>query len=367
LKKAVVNMKKLLVIFIAVWLLFAQNVYAHTNNSSGFSTIKMEGETVRYELQLDLLELNRVVDLRINPIHPPKNRDLGRVLERSKGKLQTYVNEKIKLYADGIPLKGQVKSVGATTVQGRTYAVVIIDYEMESPSANLTVNYGVFFDDNDPSHVNYVKISMDGKQREFVFSSSTREYHTGEATFLQKAKQFLLLGLEHIFTGYDHILFVISLLFGAMTIRRLLSLITAFTVAHSVTLALATLEIIHLPAKLVESAIALSIVYVALQNIFTPDSRHRSWIAFGFGLIHGFGFAGILSEIRLDQGDMVTSLLFFNAGIELGQIVIVSLTFPMLMFIQKRFSPKWLVPVASTGILAIALVWFFQRAFPWEV
>ena len=94
--------------------------------------------------------------------------------------------------------------------------------------------------------------------------------------FCSQATQFLLLGLEHIFTGYDHILFVISLLFGAKTFKNILSLVTAFTIAHSITLILATLEIVQLPGRFVETAIALSIIYVALINIFNPDSKHTS-------------------------------------------------------------------------------------------
>ncbi|UVI29210.1 HupE/UreJ family protein [Paenibacillus spongiae] len=148
-----------------------------------------------------------------------------------------------------------------------------------------------------------------------------------------------------------------------MTIRHILSLVTAFTIAHSVTLALATLEIIQLPGKLVESAIALSIIYVALKNIFQPDTKHRPWIAFAFGLIHGFGFAGILSELNLGGGHLATSLLFFNLGIELGQILIVSLCFPIILLIKKRLALKWVLPSVSTAVLLFGFVWFIQRAF----
>ena len=135
---------------------------------------------------------------------------------------------------------------------------------------------------------------------------------------MQTTKQFIVLGLEHIFTGYDHILFVISLLIGAKTIRHIFTLVTAFTIAHSITLALATFEIILLPSRFVESAIALSIVYIALINIFNKDSKHQPWLAFGFGLIHGFGFAGILSEMKLDTNHMAASL--FHLILELKSV-----------------------------------------------
>ncbi|MFS0778380.1 HupE/UreJ family protein [Neobacillus sp. 3P2-tot-E-2] len=174
-----------------------------------------------------------------------------------------------------------------------------------------------------------------------------------------------MLGLIHIFTGYDHILFVISLLFGAKTIRHILGLVTGFTIAHSITLALATLDIVTLPSRFVESAIALSIIYVALMNIFNKDSNHQPWLAFGFGLIHGFGFAGILSEMRLDTNHMAASLLSFNIGIEIGQLLIVSVVFPLILWIKKlTLKPiLWVIPGTSVAILCFGLVWFIQRAF----
>ncbi|MGG1675418.1 HupE/UreJ family protein [Neobacillus sp. NRS-1170] len=174
---------------------------------------------------------------------------------------------------------------------------------------------------------------------------------------MQNAKQFLVLGLKHIFTGYDHILFVINLLFGAKTIRHILSLVTAFTIAHSITLALATFDIVQLPSSFVESAIALSIIYVALINIFNKDSKHQPWLA--------FGFAGILSEMRLDTSHMAASLVSFNVGIEIGQILIVSVAFPLILWIKKlTLTPiKWVIPGTSVVILAFGLIWFIQRAF----
>lgn len=166
---------------------------------------------------------------------------------------------------------------------------------------------------------------MDGKQQEQVFSYESRELEIGEVSFLQNVKQFSVLSLEHIFMGYDHILFVISLLFGVKTIRHILALVTAFTIAHSITLALATFDIVQLPGRFIESAIALSIIYVALINIFNQDS----------------------------------------IGIEIGQLLIVSLAFPIILWIKKlQFKQAtWVIPGTSVAILAFGLVWFIQRAF----
>ena len=250
-------------------------------------------------------------------------------------------------------------------INDRQFAVINLNYRLEQKPQKLILDYNMFLDDSDPSHANYATIKLDGKQQEAILSYESRELEIGEVTFLQSATQFLLLGLEHIFTGYDHILFVISLLFGAKTFKNILSLVTAFTIAHSITLILATLEIVQLPGRFVESAIALSIIYVALINIFNPDSKHQPWLAFGFGLIHGFGFAGILSEMRLDGNHLATSLLSFNIGIEIGQLIIVSVVFPILLWVKKlTFKPvKWVIPGTSVAILAFGLVWFFERAF----
>jgi hydrogenase/urease accessory protein HupE len=337
---------------------FSPIASAHSNNSEGFSTINIEKTGIKYELKLDLLELGHATKLPMN-----QTQDANKLLSDNKPAIQNYVNSRIKLYLDSIPVEGEIKETSVAKVKNRPFAIINLAYPIEQAPENLIVNYNAIFEDSDPSHANFTKVNMNGKQQEFVFSYEVRELKVGEMSFINKAKQFLLLGLEHIFTGYDHIIFVISLLFGARNIRQILALVTAFTVAHSVTLVLATLQIVTLPGKFIESAIALSIVYVAFQNIFNQQSKHHPVIAFGFGLIHGFGFAGILSEMRLDGQHLATSLLFFNIGIELGQILIVSLVFPALLFVQKKWNVKWLVPGISTGALAFGLVWFFQRAF----
>lgn len=326
--------------------------FAHTNNSEGFSIIKVKEKTLDYELKIDLEELGHALN---------KEMEQKEIIDHKV--VQEYINSKIKLYADSELIEGNVEKTAIEIIKDRPFAVIDLAYSIEHKPGKLVVEYNMFLDDSDPSHANFATIKMDGKQQEKILTFESRELEIGEVTFWKNAKQFLVLGLEHIFTGYDHILFVISLLIGAKTIRHIITLVTTFTIAHSVTLALATLEIVQLPGKLVESAIALSIIYVALQNLLQPDSKHNPWIAFAFGLIHGFGFAGILSEMHLSGSHFASSLLFFNVGIELGQILIVSLVFPLLLFIQKRQSFKWFIPGISTAVLLFGLVWFVERAF----
>ncbi|MFA1711494.1 HupE/UreJ family protein [Peribacillus frigoritolerans] len=334
--------------------LLSPPAYAHSNNSEGFSVIEVNEKNLDYELKLDLTELGHSIN---------KETDAKQLIDSKT--VQQYINSHISLYADGVKVVGSVKKTDVETIKDRPFAVINLVYKMEHKPKKLMVDYNMFLDDSDPSHANFATVKMDGKQQEKILSYESRELEIGEVSFVQNVKQFLLLGLEHIFTGYDHILFVISLLFGAKTIKNILSLITAFTIAHSITLVLATLEIVQLPGRFVESAIALSIIYVALINIFDKDAKHHPWLAFGFGLIHGFGFAGILSEMRLDGNHLATSLLSFNIGIELGQLLIVSLAFPIILWMKKlTLKPiKFVIPGTSVAILAFGLVWFIQRAF----
>lgn len=279
--------------------------------------------------------------------------------------VEQYINSHIKLYADSQLIEGSLEKSDIEMINEKPFAVINLTYTIEHKPEKLVMEYNMFMDDSDPSHANFATIKMDGKQQEKILTFESRELEIGELSLLKNVKQFVVLGLEHIFTGYDHILFIISLLFGAKTFRHILSLVTAFTIAHSITLALATFDIVQLPSRFVESAIALSIVYVALMNIFNKDSKHQPWLAFAFGLIHGFGFAGILSEMRLDTNHMATSLLSFNIGIEIGQLTIVSLVYPLILWIKKlTVKPiKWVIPGTSAAILAFGLVWFIQRAF----
>ncbi|MBS4214722.1 MULTISPECIES: HupE/UreJ family protein [Neobacillus] len=327
---------------------------AHTNNSEGFSSIEVKEKSLDYELKLDLEELGHA----LNKTTAEKELINNKIVEQ-------YINTHIKLYADSQLIEGSVEKTDIETIKERPFAVINLAYNIEHKPEKLVMEYNMFMDDSDPSHANFATIKMDGKQQEKILTFESRELEIGEVSLLQNVKQFVVLGLEHIFTGYDHILFIISLLFGAKTFRHILSLVTAFTIAHSITLALATFDIVQLPSRFVESAIALSIIYVALMNIFNKDSKHQPWLAFAFGLIHGFGFAGILSEMRLDTNHMARSLLSFNIGIEIGQLIIVSLVYPLILWIKKlTLKPiKWVIPGTSAAILAFGLVWFIERAF----
>jgi len=186
-------------------------------------------------------------------------------------------------------------------------------------------------------------------------------YDTGYRTPVSdQLAQYFKLGVKHIFLGYDHIAFLLALMF----VKRFLDLvkvITAFTVAHTLTLALAVLQIVKLPPQLIEVGIAGTIMYVAAENLWVTSTQHRWMLTFGFGLVHGFGFANVLRELGLPSGGLARSLVSFNLGVETGQIVIVGALWPALWWISRR---PWATRVRvglSVVIFLFGAAWFVER------
>jgi hydrogenase/urease accessory protein HupE len=180
---------------------------------------------------------------------------------------------------------------------------------------------------------------------------------------------YLQLGVEHILTGVDHLLFVLCLILLVQGFRKLLATVTAFTLAHSITLAAATLGLVNVPAPPVEATIALSIIFLASELLRDPAQRSgvtRSYpwlVAFSFGLLHGLGFAGALAEIGLPHGEIPLALFSFNVGVELGQlafiVAVLSLSFLAQLLVQSR--PAWTLRAAAYAIGSTAAYWVFER------
>ncbi len=177
---------------------------------------------------------------------------------------------------------------------------------------------------------------------------------------------FLKLGVEHIWTGYDHMLFLFALLVVCRSFRSIVTIITCFTLAHSTTLALATLNLVNLPSRFTEPAIAASIVFVGVENLLRrgAEPRGRWALTFAFGLIHGFGFASVLRELGVGENgtSIVMPLFTFNAGVEVGQISIAAFVLPLVWRLRKR---EWFlargVPALSAIVSAAGLYWFLER------
>ena len=195
------------------------------------------------------------------------------------------------------------------------------------------------------------------------------ELQVGSGSWVAAAKRYTLLGIEHILEGFDHLLFVFALILIVSNGWLLVKTITAFTVAHSITLALASLGLVSFPPRPVEAAIALSIVFLAVEVLHRREGRvgltyRAPWlVAFGFGLLHGFGFAGALSDIGLPQAEIPIALLFFNIGVEIGQLLFV-LVIVVLGHVLRRANVAWLekAGVVNAYIIGtVAMFWLFER------
>lgn len=267
-----------------------------------------------------------------------------------------------------------------------------------APIETLTIEYRLFVDEF-PEHENFTRLSILNRSQNFTFSADKREHSIPLAKILQEwqnqkqklkqaaaqaqAKQetaapaslwdsahYFKVGLEHILLGFDHLLFLAALLLLPLGVRQLLLLITSFTLAHSITLGLSVLDMVSLPALWVEIAIAFSIIYVAVENIYALYSQKTelpfiSWqrrcgLTFLFGLVHGFGFSYILKEIGL--GDQVVgALLFFNLGVEAGQLLVVLLLLPLLYLLFRQKHKRLYLIVGSAVVGLIGCYWVIER------
>jgi hydrogenase/urease accessory protein HupE len=176
-------------------------------------------------------------------------------------------------------------------------------------------------------------------------------------------REFIVLGIEHILIGYDHIAFLLALIVVGLSAREVLKIITAFTVAHSITLLLAALQIVSLGSRFVETVIALSICYIALENLFRKEVKYRWLITFCFGLIHGFGFASVLKDFIVGKSDLVLSVLSFNVGVEIGQLMIFVVMLPGLHFLKNRMEFRIVTAGASVAIFVLGFAWLVERLF----
>jgi HupE/UreJ protein len=239
-----------------------------------------------------------------------------------------------------------------------------VRYAFERPLSAITVE-STLHQITRPDHRHLISVRFGDDVQESVLGAGAERAvfdRTAAHPSFQTFRKFVTLGIEHIFTGYDHLAFLVCLLIATTTFSSLVAVITSFTLAHSITLALATFDVVILPTRVTESLIALSIAYVAIENLFQFRAVERSRITFLFGLVHGFGFSTVLRAMQLPRGGLALSLFSFNAGVEVGQIVFVATMFPLVVFLSSRRWPQ-LRPAVSASVMCLAAYWFVQRAF----
>jgi hypothetical protein len=260
------------------------------------------------------------------------------------------------------------------------YEVLRFTADCSAVPENLSIKYTFLFD-VDPQHRGLLRLEERGRTHTAVFSPDHETWQL-EGHSVALGRQFLdyfRTGVWHIWTGFDHILFLCALLLPAVLEHRcgrwqavasfrqafleVLSIVTAFTIAHSITLSLAVLGFIALPSRLIESTIAASVVVAALNNLY-PLIEKRLWlVAFVFGLVHGLGFANVLTDLALPKPALAVSLVSFNLGVEAGQLAIVAAFLP-LAYLSRRswFYPRLVLGAGSLSIVAVASVWLLERS-----
>lgn len=286
-------------------------------------------------------------------------------LPQVAGPIANLVLERLRMNADGRDLKWDISSI--RPLPDRTAIEVAYRISMVAPAGHLFIRAALF--PYDPAHQTFVTIYDAGTlttQQVLSASRPAMEYYSGgrQGAFAV-FKEFTKAGIHHIAIGPDHILFIVGLLLLGGSVLRLLGIVSAFTVGHSITLSLAALNIVAPPARIIEPAIALSIVYVGADNLLSTKGARdvRAWIALFFGLVHGFGFASVLREIGLPPRALGVSLFSFNLGVEIGQAVLVVIVASLLGFLRARdpIRARQVVTAASVVVTLAGAYWFVER------
>ena len=330
-----------------------------------FSYIDLRVESGSVELSIVVHTFDIANDLKIQP---PEKLLEHETLNAAGSAIAKLVQDRLTVAADGERLANATWSA-PETIPDRQSIRIRARYELERPPGRMDVSTLMF--PYDPQHKTFLNVYengavaaqaiLDKDRKSFEYFSGTRQ---GVRAVLQK---FVPAGMHHILIGPDHLLFLAGLLLLGGTMRQLLLVVTAFTIAHSITLSLAALGMVIPPANAIEPAIALSIVYVGADNLLVSAGGRdtRAWIAFAFGLIHGFGFANVLREMDLPGRALGWTLFAFNLGVEIGQVVFVVLIASVFVWIRSRSEAagRRLVFAGSVVVMLAGAFWFVERVF----
>jgi hydrogenase/urease accessory protein HupE len=322
-------------------------------------------DVVLHEREVDVTAVAHSYDLGHDlGVEPPDRLLDPALLAARRDELVALLAPRFALEADGRPLACRPAAAPAAVADRRS---VVLGFACASdrPASILRVRAVLF--PYDPAHQTFLNVYEQGAlQTQAVLDRdhATFEYFAGSQGPLAVLGRFVPAGVHHILIGPDHLLFLFGLLLLGGSIRRLALVVTAFTLAHSVTLSLAALGIFRPPARLVEAAIALSVVYVGADNLLVRGGRDvRPWIALGFGLVHGFGFASVLREMALPRRALAWSLFSFNLGVEIGQIVVVLAVASGLAALRARSQAagRHLAVAGSIVVMVAGSFWLVQR------
>jgi len=297
--------------------------------------------------------------------------------------IAALVIDRLRLAAAGDACPLALRGHRIDTHTDGAYAVVDLTGRCGSSGGALSIDYRLLFD-VDPQHRGLVNVVDEGASRSLALSVDRPQAVVAGDGWFDQFVSYVREGALHIFGGFDHMLFLVGLLLPVVLVRagdgrwlpverlapvawNVFGIVTAFTIAHAVTLTLATIGLLEVPSRLVESIIALSIVLAALNNL-RPVVRARWSIAFGFGLVHGLGFANVLSALSLPRDVLLIALVAFNVGVELAQLAVAAIVLPLAFMLRGTALYRPVVLVGGSTLIALlGLAWLFERAFEIEL
>jgi hydrogenase/urease accessory protein HupE len=367
---------------------FPSKSSAHAYSAS-YTQITIDQQKTEMVFSIDTLSILELV--------PKVDKNKNFVLEKSEIKanehqLEELITEGLTLDKDNKEQTPIIVKMKIVKKENKEFLSTYLSFPTVSPGETIVFNDGFYFHDTGTNYVDLISASIYGETSEAVIQGKERTWtilvnevqqeqgqdQTAQPNTRQEQPQtkapvetsstsswlsFLKLGALHILTGYDHLLFLLALLLRKQTFKQYAGIVTAFTIAHSITLSLATLGWVTVPSRFVEATIAFSICYVALENIFRKEIRHRWSITFLFGLIHGLGFATLLKEMAIPKSHLAVALLNFNLGIEAVQLTLVLLLLPLLSILFKLKHSRKLVTYGSYAIVALGAIWLVERLF----
>ncbi|BFU95369.1 MAG: membrane protein [Nitrospira sp.] len=355
--------------------LLNQPAWAHKPSDS-YLALTVQGDRIHGQWDIALRDLNDAIGLDAD--------DDGTItwgeVQAKHRDIAAYALSRLRLQSQGAACRTAVTDHLIDRHTDGAYAVLRFTAMCPAEINRLVIDYRLLFD-LDAQHRGLLRLTQGGQTRTAIFSQEFPAHllTTGEASVWQQVQQYLREGIWHIWLGFDHVLFLLALLLPAVLVRvdrrwqaveefssavgEVVAIVTAFTVAHSLTLSLATLGIVQLPSRLVESAIAASVILAGVANLYPGIAQRRWLVAFAFGLIHGFGFAGVLSDLGLPQGSLLLSLVSFNLGVEIGQLAIVAIFLPLAYGVRRgSYYQVIIVRAGSVAVIMLALLWLVERA-----
>jgi len=328
-----------------------------------FSYLDVELQSSSIDVRLTVHIFDLAHDLQITPMERLLNADF---VAQQEPAIRALLTPRLQLVSDGQTLSPEW--LRSEILADRQSVRFYLKYPVVSVPGVVAVSTLMF--PYDPMHQTFVNVyERDDLANQVILDASrtyTEHYAGTRQGTLAVIRKFVPAGVHHILIGPDHLLFLVGLLLLGGSIRKLAVVVTAFTLAHSITLSLAALNILSPPARIIEPAIALSIVYVGADNLLAQGGRDvRAWIAFAFGFIHGFGFANVLREMELPRRALGWSLFSFNLGVEIGQLLVVVVVASAFAFLRSRseWAGKKLVLAGSILVMIAGGFWFVERVF----